>query len=315
MVEPLPEFAPMLAAAQAAPSPDLSMPTAELRALSDAGVMAMHAFVRPAGPTTTTDAKVGDVPVRIYRPEGVTSPAPVHIHVHGGGWFMGSIETADPMARELASAGGMVVVSVGYRLAPEHRWPTAPEDVYAVLQWVHDDAAVLGVDSTSISIGGESAGGNLAACVALMTRDRHGPPLVAQWLDVPGVDLTVPDTESQLAYGKGYGLDMDLVRQCLDWYAYADERRNPYASPALATDLEGLAPAIVTTAEFDPLRDQGEVYAARLEAAGVPVILRRSAGHLHATTWLTGFTPSAAEWHDEMVAALRDLHARATVAR
>jgi acetyl esterase len=146
-----------------------------------------------------------------------------------------------------------------------------------------------------------------------MTRDRNGPPLVAHWLDVPGVDLTVPDTESHRAYGKGYGLDMDLVSQCLDWYADADERRSPYASPALATDLGGLAPAIVTTVEFDPLRDQGEAYAARLEAAGVAVILRRTAGHLHATTWLTGFTPSAAEWHDEMVGALRELHARATV--
>ena len=315
MAEALPEFAPMLAMAQAAPPPDLSMPTDQLRAMSDAGVMAMHAFVRPAGPMTATDACVGDVPVRIYRPEGVASPAPVHIHVHGGGWFMGSIETVDPMSRELASAGAMVVVSVGYRLAPEHRWPTAPEDVYAVLQWVHDEAGALDVDPMSISIGGESAGGNLAACVALMTRDRNGPPLVAQWLDVPGVDLTVPETESHRAYGKGYGLDMDLVRECLDWYVDADDRQNPYASPALADDLEGLAPAIVTTAELDPLRDQGEAYAARLEAAGVPVILRRTTGHLHATTWLTAFTPSAAEWHDEMVAALRDLHARATVSR
>jgi acetyl esterase len=305
----------MRAAAAAAPPPDLSLPTEELRAQSDAGMLAMHAFVRPAGPMTTEDHTVGEVPVRVYRPEGVPSPAPVHIYVHGGGWFMGSIETVDPMARELASAAEMVVVSVSYRLAPEHRWPTAPEDVYAVLQWVHDNAASLDLDPNSISIGGESAGGNLAAIVALMTRDRNGPPLVAQWLDVPGVDLTVPEYESQRDYGKGYGLDMDLIRECLDWYADPEQRRDPYASPVFASDLSGLAPAIVTTAEFDPLRDQAEAYAAQLDAAGVPVILRRTEGHLHATTWLTGFTASAAQWHDEMVAALRDLHARAAVSR
>ena len=315
MAEPLPEFAPMLAASQAAPPPDLSMPTDQLRAQSDAGVLAMHAFVRPAGPMTATDEMIGEVPVRIYRPEGAPSPAPVHIHIHGGGWFMGSIATVDPMARELASATQMVVVSVGYRLAPEHRWPTAPEDVYSVLEWVHDNAAALDVNANSISIGGESAGGNLAACVALMTRDRNGPRLVAQWLDVPAVDLTAPDTESHGAYSKGYGLDMDLVLECLDWYADKEQRRHPYASPALADDLSGLAPAIVTTAEFDPLRDQGEAYAAQLEAAGVPVILRRTAGHLHATTWLTGFTASAGIWHDEMVAALRELHDKASVSR
>lgn len=315
MTEPLPEFAPMLALAEVAPPPDFSMPIEQLRAQSDAGVMAMHAFVRPAGPMTVSDDHVGPVPVRVYRPEGLASPAPVHVHVHGGGWFMGSLETVDPMARELASSAHMVVVSVGYRLAPEHRWPTAPEDVYAVLQWVHDDAEALGIDRSSVSIGGESAGGNLAACVALMARDRGGPPLVAQWLDVPGVDLTVPETESHRAFNKRYTLDMDLVLEALDWYIDVDDRRHPYASPALASDLTGLPPAIVTTAEFDPLRDQGEAYAARLEAAGVPVTLHRSAGHLHATTWLTGFTASAAEWHDQMVAVLRDLHAAAAVSR
>ena len=304
MPQPLPEIAALLAegATQPLPPADLSVP--ELRALADEGVIARHHLVRPAGPLAEVRdlTSPGGVPVRLYVPQ---APADgLHIHVHGGGWWMGSTATVDPMARELAASLGMAVLSVDYRLAPEHPWPAAPEDVYEVLCWM---AETYG----RISIGGESAGANLAAVVALMARDRGGPRLVAQWLDVPAVDLGRLDDPSMTEFASGYGLEAAQVPMIVGWYG-ADVA-HPYASP-LRADLHGLPPAIVTTAELDPLRDQGEAYAAALEAAEVPTRLIRSAGHIHASTWFTGLTASAAAWFDEVVGLLAQQHALETSA-
>jgi acetyl esterase len=293
----LPQVAQVLADATAAPPPPADLPVSELRALGDASVLRHHHLVRPRDVHDVRDlTSPGGVPVRLYRPS-YDRDLPLHIHLHGGGWWMGSLETVDPMCRELASAG-IAVLSVGYRLAPEHPWPAAPEDVYEVLTWMTDQFE-------SISIGGESAGGNLAAVVALMARDRGGPALVAQWLDVPAVDLTVPAAPSVTAYGTGYGLEMAQVPMLLHWYGADPE--HPYVSPARA-DLAGLPPAIVTTAECDPLRDQGEAYAAALEAAGVPVVVRRAAGHIHASSWFTALDETTGAWHDEVVALLLQRH-------
>lgn len=306
----LPEFQPMLEALRDAPAPDLTQPVDQLRAAADAGVLGMQALVRPVDVDAEDDVMAG-VPVRVYRPATGSAHAPVHVHLHGGGWWMGSIATTDPMARELCAASGMTVVSVGYRLAPEHRWPAAPEDVYAVLVQVAEQLA-----PSSLSIGGESAGANLAAVVALMARDRGGPRLAAQWLDVPALDLTLPDSPSLRSYGTGHGLDIEPIRTIVGWYVTPEQLRHPYVSPLLADDLTGLPPAVITTAELDPVRDQGEAYARRLEAAGVPVHLSCWSGHLHSTMWLTAATESARAWHASCVARLLELHAeqRAAVA-
>jgi acetyl esterase len=296
--EPLPEIAALLAEAAAQPMPtDLDVPA--MRAFADAGVIERHHHVRDHGPLHDIRdlTSPGGVPVRLYLPHD--KQGPLHIHLHGGGWWMGSIATVDPMARELAHALDMAVLSVDYRLAPEHPWPAAPEDVYEVLTWMAESY-------DSISIGGESAGGNLAAVVALMARDRGGPKLVAQWLDVPAVDLGRSDDESIAAFGSGYGVEAGQLPLLLSWYG-ADPA-HPYVSP-LRGDLARLPPAIVTTAELDPLRDQGEEYAAALEAAGVPTRLIRAQGHIHASTWFTALTESAAAWHDEVVGLLAQWHA------
>lgn len=300
-----PGVSALLADAAAQPLPPADLSVAGLRAFCDAGVLRYHHLVRDAWPLHEVRdlTSPGGVPVRLYLPSAADD-LPLHVHLHGGGWWMGSLDTVDPMARELAAAG-MAVASVGYRLAPEHRWPAAPEDVYEVLSW-------LAMDWPSISIGGESAGGNLAAVVALMARDRGGPRLVAQWLDIPAVDLGMPSDGSLAEFGTGYGLESAQFPMLVGWYA--DDVTHPYVSPALA-DLTGLPPAIVTTAEYDPIRDQGERYAAALAAAGVPVELRRAEGHIHASSWFTALDEETAAWHDEVVRLLMQHHTALAAAR
>jgi acetyl esterase len=294
----LPGVATFLAKAseEPLPSPDLTVP--ELRTFCNDGYVA-----RTAGLFREVELREvreltspGGVPCRLYLPSDATD-LPLHVHLHGGGWWMGSLDTADPIARELA-ASGLAVLSVGYRLAPEHPWPAGLEDVYEVLTWIAGDYP-------SVSIGGESAGANLAAVVALMARDRGGPRLVAQWLDIPPVDLRIPEDESVRLYGTGYGLEIAQMAMLLAWYGADPDL--PYVSPARA-DLTGLPPAIITTAECDPVRDQGEAYAAALAAAGVPVELRRARGHIHASSWLTGLDEGTAAWHDEVVSLLHRQH-------
>lgn len=304
MTQPRQSVLELLAAvgAEPLPAPDLSVP--ELRAFCDAGVVSRLHLVRDLGPLHEIRDLVspGGVPVRLYLPSSGSEAGPLHVHLHGGGWWMGSIATVDPMARELALRLGMAVLSVDYRLAPEHPWPAAPEDVYEVLTWMaeaHD----------SISIGGESAGANLAAVVCLMARERGGPRLVAQWLDVPAVDLRLPQDESCRLYGSGYGIELAQLAAVLAWYS--EDLEHPHVSPATA-DLTGLPMAIVTTAELDPLRDQGEAFAAALESAGVPVVLRRAEGHIHGTGWLTALDEGTATWHDEVISVLARAHALET---
>ena len=313
MPQPLPEIQAMLDAAHAAPQPDPAGGLEAFREVCDAGVIAVHHLVRDHGPLhDVRDLELGGVPVRLYVPSDAAALA-VHVHVHGGGWWMGSIATVDPMARELAHLSGMAVISVGYRLAPEHRFPAGLDDLYAVLEAI--GTADLGFIPTTLSVGGESAGANLSAAVCLLARDRGGPELVAQWLDVPAVDLTMPDDPSLQAFGTGYGLETAQFPLMQSWYCDEDQLTDPRVSPALAPDLTGLPPALVTTAELDPIRDQGERYAAALEAAGNDVVLRRAEGHIHASSWLTAITPSTAAWHEQVVADLVARHHALEVAR
>ena len=222
----------------------------------------------------------GDIPIRIYRPDGPT-PMPVLVFFHGGGWVIGSVNTHDGTARTLANAGECIVVSVDYRLAPEHKFPAAAEDAYAATLWAAQHATSFGGDPERIAVGGDSAGGNLAAVVALMARDRGGPSLVYQLLVYPVTDYGF-DTPSYGENAEGYLLTRDSMRWFWGHYLKDEaDGADPYASPLRAESLAGLPPALVITAEFDPLRDEGAAYATRLREAGVPVQYSSYEGMIH----------------------------------
>jgi acetyl esterase len=204
------------------------------------------------------------------------------VYFHGGGWVLGSLATHDGICRSLAAGAGCVVVSVDYRLAPEHRYPAAAEDCYAATQWCAAHAAELGADGSRVAVGGDSAGGNLSAVVAQMARDRGGPPLVFQLLIYPVTDAA-RDTQSYRENAEGYLLTAGDMAWF--WNHYLGDARargaEAYASPIRAASLAGLPPALVITAEFDPLRDEGEAYGAALESAGVAAKVTRYDGMIH----------------------------------
>lgn len=246
----------------------------------------------------------GTIAVRIYRPSG-KGPFPAHLYIHGGAFCFGSLDSCDGPCREICCGAAAVVVSVDYRLAPEHRFPTAPEDCYAVLQWLFDNAGALSVDRSRISIGGESAGGGLAISVSLMARDRGGPPLVLQHLGIPFVDLSVtqPSTDN---FSEGYMLLKDSLLECVGHYLRKEEDvYHPYASPLFADDLSALPPALIMTMEFDPLRDEGEALARRLIEAGVPTVHRRWLGHIHGSALFTRLLPSARLYREYLISSLQ----------
>jgi acetyl esterase len=244
----------------------------------------------------------GDIPVRLYAP-GPGDALGVVAFFHGGGWVLSSIDGHDALARRLAQRSGALVVSVGYRLAPEHPFPAAHEDCWAVTRWLADHAADLGGDPARLAVAGDSAGANLAAGVALRARDE-GLDLRLQLLVYPCVDAD-GDTASMTENGRSYFLTAADMRWFWDQYVPAAHRHDPYAVPARATDLRGVAPALVQTAEFDPLRDEGEQYAARLAAAGVPVTCTRYDGVVHGFVSRWGQMRRALDAHEEAGAALR----------
>jgi acetyl esterase len=243
----------------------------------------------------TIPGPAGDLPIRIYTPMGGSAPRPVVVFYHGGGWVIGDLETHDAPCRQLANAVPAIVVSVDYRLAPEHKFPAAPEDCYAALEWVAANATSLGGDPKRLAVCGDSAGGNLSAVVALMARDRRGPKLAAQILVYPATDLT-RDSPSHVENGKGYFLETESMAWFIGHYTRsAADLTDPLGSPLRAKDLTGLPPAVVITAEFDPLRDEGESYARRLCEAGVPVEMKRYDGMIHGFFSMDALFPEAAE--------------------
>lgn len=222
----------------------------------------------------------GPVPVRLYRPVPRTAgPLPALVYLHGGGWVLGGIESVDAPCRDLAAETGCAVLNVGYRLAPEHPFPAAVEDAWAVVEAVARRPGRFGARPRAIAVAGDSAGGNLAAVVALLARDR-GVRLVHQLLVYPVTDLSA-DTPSWAAYGEGYGLDAATLRRFAAMYRAGADPGDPRLAPLRASDLSGLAPATVITADHDILRDEGEEYARRLALAGVEVERRRYPGTIH----------------------------------
>ena len=249
----------------------------------------------------------GEVPVRIYTPEGGDGPFPILVYFHGGGWTIGDLETHDGVCRQLCNAVGCVVVSVDYRLAPEHPYPAAADDSYTATRWVAANARALGGDAKRIAVGGDSAGGNLAAVVSLMARDRGGPPLVFQLLVYPAVDMPTANHPSYRENAEGYFLTRDMMFWFWGHYcgAAGPDATDPYACPLNAKDLRGLPPAYVVTAEFDPLRDEGEAYAAKLREAGVPTTLKRYAGMIHGFFGMSALLTQARVATREAADALR----------
>ncbi|MEZ0359768.1 alpha/beta hydrolase [Mycobacterium sp. SA01] len=221
----------------------------------------------------------GSVGVRIYRPES-DQPLPILVYAHGGGFVFCDLDSHDGLCRNLANSTPAVVVSVEYRLAPEHRWPTAAEDVFAATRWAASHAAELGGDPGRIAVGGDSAGGNLAAVTAVMARDRDSVAIAAQLLLYPVIAADF-DTESYRRYGRGYYNPRPALQWYWDQYVPAvEDRQHPYASP-LQADLTGLPPAVVVVAGHDPLRDEGNAYADALTAAGVPTTRCSYDGGIH----------------------------------
>ncbi|MEY2436911.1 MAG: acetyl esterase [Acidimicrobiaceae bacterium] len=238
----------------------------------------------------------GDIPVRVYRPAAAPlgDPRPILVWYHGGGWVIGDLDTADVTCRSLANATGAIVVSVDYRLAPEHRFPAAVDDCVAALEWVIAHGDELGGDPSRIAVGGDSAGGNLAAVVSLDARDK-GIALRHQLLVYPVTDATLsqPSMEEN---AEGYLLTKESMVWFVDHYLGAQgDPKDPRLSPLHADELAGVAPATVFTAEFDPLRDEGEAYAERLREADVPVELTRFDGMVHSFFALGVVTPVAGE--------------------
>ena len=256
----------------------------------------------------TVPGSAGQIPVRIYTPVG-TAPFPVLVYFHGGGWVIGNLDTHDGICRSLANRVGCLVVSVDYRLAPEHTFPAAPEDCYAATRWLAEHAGSLGGDKGRIAVGGDSAGGNLAAVVALMARDRGGPKLAFQLLVYPATDTDF-ETRSYRENSEGYFLTRADMVWFWNHYAPRDEdRRNPYAAPLRAASLRGLPPALVITAEFDPLCDDGNAYAARLREDGVPVRLSQQDGLIHGFFQMGAVIDRGRASVDEASRALKDAFA------
>ncbi|MGW5415787.1 alpha/beta hydrolase [Actinomadura geliboluensis] len=266
----------------------------------------------PPVPVETRDVTVPPgVPVRVFRPAEHDGPLPGLVYIHGGGFVLGSVDLYQDDTTAIAAEVGAVVVSVEYRLAPEHPFPSGLEDCYAALTWTAEHAGELGIDPTRLAVGGESAGGGLSAAVALLARDRGGPALCFQLLGVPELDDRL-DTPSMRAFTDTPIWHRPNAELSWDYYLGEGVRGtagvSPYAAPARAEDLSGLPPAYVTTCEFDPLRDEGLTYAMRLVQSGVPTEIHHYPGTFHGSTLVPQAAVTKRMNADRLGALRRALH-------
>ncbi len=295
-----------MAKAKRAPLHTLSPPQA--RQAYAAGAQVLEVPVRELARVQDFHLPARDghpIPVRLYAPQGLadTRLLPTLVFLHGGGFTIGSLATHDVLCRELSHLGGCAVVAVDYRLAPEHRFPTAVHDAWDALAAVHDRAQAWGLDAQRLAVGGDSAGGTLAAVCAILARDA-GLPLALQLLIYPG---TVPDqdTDSHRRFAQGFVLSPEIISWFFDHYIDPEQRRDWRFSPVLADDVEGVAPAWLALAECDPLHDEGLLYADRLRHAGVPVELEIYRGVTHEFIKMGLVLPEARRFHADAAGALR----------
>jgi len=311
-----PQVRELIDAGEPAP-PGLTIPEQRqrIRRLSDLTYLRFGSLAEPVGSVTDHQAPVpgGQVTVRAYRPAGQPGLLPGHVELHGGGWWLGSIDEYinDAICRYRCVHAGCVVLAVEYRLAPEHRFPVPVEDAYAALEWIDAHRSSLGIRPGGLSIAGSSAGANLAAALTLKARDLGGPRLVFQLLEVPVLDLTGASMREQLATPElapvahqRHEFETPLLRYLRD----PADALGQLASPVLAGDLSGLPPAHVMTAEYDPLRAEGELYAGRLTQAGVPASVTRQAGATHGAAYLTGVWEPARERQRDAAERIRQAH-------
>jgi acetyl esterase len=239
-----------------------------------------------------------DLPIRVYTPEG-QAPHPALVYFHGGGWVIGSLDSHDSVCRVLANSAKCVVISVDYRLAPEHKFPAAVEDAYDSLQWIASNPEAFDIDVNRIAVGGDSAGGNLAAVACIMAKERKTPTIIHQLLIYPstGYRETPP---SMWENAEGYFLTREVMKWYQKHYFNNDQEiLDPYASPVLYSDLSGLPPAAILTAQYDPIRDVGKIYAETLQENGVDVYYKNYEGLIHAFVNFIGFVPEARDALEE----------------
>ena len=302
-----PETQGLLAMLEEAGGPDIAEQTPEeARAMMEGFAPMQAGAPEPARvESRTVPGPGGDIPVRVYASDG--DNLPVVMYYHGGGWVLGDIESHDGTCKQLlAELGEAAIVSVDYRLAPEHKYPAAADDCYAAAAWVAENGAEIGVDGSRMAVAGDSAGGNLSAVVSQMARDKGGPAIAAQVLHVPVTDHNY-EYPSYSENAEGYLLTRASMVWFWDHYLpNADAGHDAYASPLQADDLSGLAPALVQTAEFDPLRDEGEAYAAALEAAGSEVTVHRYDGVIHDPFMMFAIIPTGIECLKEAAAFINE---------
>lgn len=291
-----------------APSPPFdAVPVAELRAVREALMLRRQRRNEPVARIEhrAIPQPEGEIAVRVFVPAGRNARRPVLVYYHGGGWVLGNLDTHEDVCRTLANRSNAVVVSVDYRRAPEHRFPEPLDDCCAAARWCAECAGEFGGDGTRLAVAGDSAGGNLAAAVAIRFRDEGGPPLTLQCLIYPVTNCAF-DTLSYHRYASGFGLTRDAMR--FFWNSYlADpsDAGSPYASPLQCRNLAGLPPALVLTAQYDVLRDEGESYAARLAQAGVRVQCVRYLGMNHGFLQLAAMCEPALRGLEDVAGALR----------
>jgi acetyl esterase len=247
-----------------------------------------------------------ELPVRLYFPSQIPSPSPVLCYLHGGGWIFGDLDTHDHLCREISARARMVVASVDYRRSPENKFPVGLEDSYAALQWLSDPpiAQRFRFRSDQIAVGGDSAGGNMAAVLGVLARDG-GPSLAGQVLICP-VTTYLPDTPSYAAYGTGFGLDATFLSWMWEQYLSSPRQgQDPRVAPLRTSDLSGVPPALVITAEYDPLRDEGELFAERLRQVGIPTRATRYNGMMHGFLDYRGIVQEGRDAIEEVAATLR----------
>ncbi|MFJ9497322.1 alpha/beta hydrolase [Brevibacillus centrosporus] len=295
----------------AAGDPPMSTLTPEQNRERTAGLKALSGEPKPVAKVESRMIPVegAEIELRIYTPEGSGS-FPLLVYFHGGGWVIGDVETVDTVCRNIAHESECVVASVNYRLSPEHKFPVPVEDCYAAVQWVASHAQELQADASRLAVGGDSAGGNLAAVVSQLAKERKGPEISLQVLIYP-VTQVGSDTESYRENGEGYFLTADSMQWFFQQYLNTDEEKmDVRVSPLLAEDLSGLPPALVITAEYDPLRDEGEMYAERLKQAGVSVELTRYDGMIHGFFWMAGIMDQGGQAISQVSSRLRSVFER-----